>query len=99
MHSIDLLRSALCALPSDSLVRLDEHLRVGRVFVGVKASVAADARLKVEDRFKEVAAAEVGPEHFGDVDLGVGDLPEQEVRDPSSPLVRMRRSGSSTLAV
>ena len=59
------------------IVGLDEHLRVGFV----DPAVAALARLEVDDRLEEIAAAEIGPEHFGDVDLRVGDLPEQEVRD------------------
>ena len=46
------------------------------------AAVAALAALEVEDRLEQVAAAEVGPEGRGHPDLGVGDLPEQEVRDP-----------------
>src|SRR5687768_10979670 len=58
------------------VVRLDEHLRVA----GLHAAVTALARLEVDDGFEEMAAAEVRPEHLGHVDLGVGDLPEQEVR-------------------
>ena len=45
------------------------------------AAVAALALLVVEDRLEQVPAAEVGPQRVGDPDLGVGDLPEQEVAD------------------
>src|SRR5216684_7598616 len=73
-----LLLSAFCLLLSSFVsICLDEHLRVGLV----DPAVAALARLKVDDRFEEIAAAKIGPEDFGDVDLRVGDLPEQEVRD------------------
>ena len=46
-----------------------------------EASEAALALLVVGDGFEEVDAAEVGPEAVGDEDLGVGDLPEEEVGD------------------
>ena len=46
-----------------------------------EASEAAFAALVVGDGFEEVDAAEVGPEAIGDEDLGVGDLPEEEVGD------------------
>src|SRR5947199_2488453 len=46
------------------------------------AAVAALALLEVEDRLEKVAAAEVRPQGAGDPDLRIGDLPEQEVRDP-----------------
>src|SRR6266550_1142426 len=58
-------------------VRFHPHLRVGWLY----AAVAALARLEVDDGLEQVAAAEIGPEHFGDVNLGVRDLPQQEIRD------------------
>ena len=45
------------------------------------AAVPAVALLVGDDGLEQVAAAEVGPERLGDPDLGVGDLPEQEVAD------------------
>src|SRR5690606_39660899 len=42
---------------------------------------AAVAVLVVADGGVEGLAAEVGPEGLRDVELGVGDLPEEEVRD------------------
>src|SRR5215203_6515322 len=45
------------------------------------AAVAALTALVVEDRLVEVAAPEVGPEGVRHPDLGVGDLPEEEVGD------------------
>jgi len=57
--------------------------RVGEGFVGgfAEAAEAALAVLVVGNGFEEVEAAEVGPEAVGDEDLGVGDLPEEEVGD------------------
>jgi len=46
--------------------------------------------------FKEVLAAKVGPEHFGEDEFGIGDLPQQEVRDSILPDVRITRSGSAS---
>src|SRR5262245_30477563 len=45
----------------------------------VDAAVPPIAFLVRQDRFEEVAAAEIGPERFRDPDFGVRDLPEQEV--------------------
>src|SRR4029453_14893760 len=42
---------------------------------------SAIALLKVGDRAVEVGGAEVGPQDRRDPQLGVGDLPQQEVRD------------------
>ncbi len=60
-------------------------LEVVEVFVGdgvfAEAAEAAFAALVVGDGFEEMDAAEVGPEAVGDEDLGVGDLPEEEVGD------------------
>src|SRR5438445_13410166 len=39
------------------------------------------APLVVEDRLKQIASRDVGPEHRRHVQLGVGELPQQEVRD------------------
>ena len=35
--------------------------------------------LEVEQSAKKLVAVEIGPEHVGDVELGVGKLPEKEV--------------------
>ena len=59
-------------------------LEVVEVFVGegfAEATEAAFAALVVGDGFEEMEAVEVGPEAVGDEDLGVGDLPEEEVGD------------------
>ncbi len=59
-------------------------LEVVEVFVGegfAEAAEAAFAALVGGDGFEEMEAAEVGPEAIGDEDLGVGDLPEEEVGD------------------
>ena len=45
------------------------------------AAVAALALLIGEHGLEQVPAAEVGPQRVGDVDLGVGDLPQQVVAD------------------
>ena len=45
------------------------------------AAVAALPLLELGDGLEEVARAEVGPEDRRHVDLGVGDLPEEVVRD------------------
>ena len=52
-------------------------------FVGgfAQASEAAFAALVVGEGFEQMDAAEVRPEAVGDEDLGVGDLPEEEVGD------------------
>ena len=46
-----------------------------------EAAVAAFALLEIDQRFEQARAGEIGPESFGDVDFGVGDLPEQEIAD------------------
>jgi len=53
------------------------------VLVGAfaEAAEAAFALLVVVDGLKEMDAAEVGPEAVSDKDLGVSDLPEEEVGD------------------
>src|SRR6185312_44950 len=53
-------------------------------FVGLRILEAAKAALALlvgGNRFEQMRAAEVGPEAIGDEDFGVGNLPEQEVRD------------------
>ncbi len=60
------------------------RLKVVEVFVGegfAEAAEAAFAALVCGDGFEEMEAVEVGPEAVGDKDLGVGDLPEEEVGD------------------
>src|ERR1700721_624659 len=57
-------------------------LEVVEVFVGegfAEATEAAFAALVGGDGFEEMEAVEVGPEAVGDEDLGVSDLPEEEV--------------------
>src|SRR4051812_41473562 len=41
------------------------------------------AGLELGDGGEERSVAEVGPEHVGEDELGVGALPEEEVRDPA----------------
>ena len=53
-------------------------------FVGEALAEATEATLAAlvsGDGFEEMKAAEVGPEAVGNEDLGVGDLPEEEVGD------------------
>src|ERR1044071_9055704 len=59
-------------LPSTASLRVRHQLQPA------EAPVAA---LEVEDGFEHLGAAEVGPERLGHVNLAVGGLPEQEVRD------------------
>src|SRR2546425_1112600 len=47
----------------------------------VDAAVPAVALLVGNDRFEKVAAAEIGPQRFGDPDLSIGDLPQQKIAD------------------
>jgi hypothetical protein len=49
---------------------------------GVDPAEAALAALVVEQGRQQGRLIEIGPEHIGDVQLGVGQLPEQEVADP-----------------
>lgn len=59
-------------------------LEVVEVFVGeafAEATESALAMLVGVDGLEQVKAVEVGPEAVGDEDLGVGDLPEEEVGD------------------
>jgi len=45
---------------------------------------------------EEVLAAKVRPQHVGEDQFGVRHLPEQEIRDPVLPEVRMTKSGSGS---
>src|SRR5665213_1070640 len=65
-------------------LQLGDGLESVDLLVGVsvaEAAVAAVAALVIGEGFEQMDAAKVGPEPVGDEDLGVGDLPEQEVRD------------------
>src|SRR5437867_13246031 len=44
-------------------------------------AVAAVALLVRDNRVEQIAPAEIGPQRLGDPNLGVGDLPEEEVAD------------------
>ena len=66
---------------------------------GPDAAVAPLALLEVDDGLEQVAGAEVRPQRVGHPDLGVGDLPEQEVADPHLAAGPDRRSGSGCPAV
>src|SRR3954447_5195213 len=66
----------VCRLLSAVRCLFDEYFRIARL----DSAVAALARLEVDDRLEEMLFPEVGPEHLRHVDLGVGDLPEEEVR-------------------
>src|SRR2546421_5041762 len=39
--------------------------------------------LILEDSLEQVASGDVGPQDGGDVELGVGELPQQKVREPA----------------
>ena len=59
------------------------------------SSRAADNQ---ESRATRLGAAEIGPQSFGDVQLGIGDLPQQEIADThfargSDEEVKIRESG------
>src|SRR5487761_396354 len=58
-----------------------EGLEGGRGVGGAAAEVAL-ALMEVTERLIERGGIEVGPEHGGKPELGVGALPEQEVREP-----------------
>ena len=50
-----------------------------------QAAVPAVAFLEIEQSLKQARPRKVGPERFGDVNLGVRDLPQQEVADAHFP--------------
>src|SRR5712671_4639088 len=45
------------------------------------AAIPAIAFLVGENRLEQIVAPEVGPERFSDPDLGIRDLPQQEIAD------------------
>ena len=63
-----------------ALTRIVRAAGSGRVYPAVPAL----ALLEIRDGLEQVPAAEVRPEDVGHPDLGVGDLPEQEVARPAS---------------
>src|ERR1035438_8211499 len=50
---------------------------------GFDGAVAAFPFLEIDQGFEEAGAIEIGPERFSDEDLGVGNLPEEEIADRS----------------
>src|SRR5579859_5721969 len=60
-----------------SLVRSTQT--IGRV--GRHRAEAPLARLIGGDRTEQIALAEVGPQRVGEIELGVGELVQEEVRD------------------
>src|SRR5262245_35464331 len=46
------------------------------------AAEAALAAAEIHDRCGEIVAAEVGPQHVDEAELGVGRFPEQEIGQP-----------------
>src|SRR5262245_56813061 len=66
---------ALPALPARASLGRDRDWRC------LESAVAAVALLIGEHGLEQMAAAEIGPQRFGDPDLGVRDLPEQDVAD------------------
>ena len=62
-------------------LRQPSHLAPRPRVTRLDAAVAAVPLLVVDHRFEQVAAPEIRPQHVGDVDLRVRDLPEQEVAD------------------
>ena len=68
-----------------------------------KAAVAAFALLEVEERFKEAGAIEIGPQCFGNKNLGVGDLPQEKITDThfttgADQQIGIRKTGSVEMA-
>src|SRR5690242_4630047 len=62
--------------------RSDEPRSRRRTEVISTPSETADARLVGGERLLEVRPREVRPQHVGEMQLGVGGLPQQVVRDP-----------------
>ena len=48
---------------------------------GFDTTKAALAALIVEQGIEQGRLIEIGPQHIGDVDFGVGELPQQEIAD------------------
>ena len=67
---------SIFVLPPD-FATLEERL----VRRGSDPAVPPLALLEVHHRLQQVLAAEIGPQDVGHPDLGIRDLPEQEVRD------------------
>ena len=53
--------------------------------IGFDAAEPAVAALVIKDRSKKLRLREVGPQRLGDVQLGVCDLPQEEVTDAHFP--------------
>ena len=43
--------------------------------------ITVTALLEIENGFEQIGSTEVGPQRIGDVDLGIGDLPQQKIAD------------------
>src|SRR6185369_1154894 len=65
-----------------SLVRSTQTFALG-LFPGTAESPLA--ALKMRDGVQELALPEIRPERVGHVDLGVSDLPQQEIADAHLP--------------
>src|SRR6187455_49763 len=80
------VRSLCMSRGSDRAASGGEQAGLDLVPLGVRSgahpAVAPLPSLVGEDGFEQVAPAEVRPERLGHPDLGVGDLPEQEVAHP-----------------
>ena len=63
------------------VARAIEGRRSQRISMVLHGAEAALPLLELLDRAEEVLAAEVGPQHVREAQLGVCDLPEQIVRD------------------
>ena len=61
----------------DAVVAVEAH----RAQPSVEAAEAPVPALVLAHRVEEVLTAEVGPEHVGEHQLAVGQLPQQEVGD------------------
>ena len=66
------------------LVAVEGHRRRGRIEGDASSTDAEPAvpALELADGLEQVLSAEVGPQHVGEHQLAVGQLPEQEVGDP-----------------
>src|ERR1700746_4025085 len=63
-----------------------------------EAAVAALAFLKIEQGLVKLGAAEIGPKSFGDINFGIGYLPQEEIADAhfaagANQQVGIRQSG------
>src|SRR6266850_782422 len=75
--SVSVARTSLCS--HEPLCSALTSLGAERHRRRLDAAVAAFALLVGDDSFQQIAAAEVGPQRLGDPDLGVGDLPQEEI--------------------